>query len=175
MSVFLYHGVQETMVGNRLLPLNELFKLDPDLHAAHLKKYVGREEVLKRRIPLLDCRWNDVVQLLPLHPGKLFALQKQLGLIQTVPDYRYFEIDPAMLNPARTAVFFKTAPGDENVTIKWLADTKLEELQEVPSATVSYYKSMVGKNEPVFNYQFVPHIIYKGTIDISTATVISLG
>ncbi len=170
---YFYHGVPESMKGYRLIPLNEMMSIDPGLRAKYLEKYKGREDVLEKKIPLLDCLWNDVVQLLPLHPKKLFEAQHTLGIIDELPDYRYFRIDPARLNPNKTAVYFKTAPGEKNVTVKWLADVNLDDLQNTPSATLKYYKSLVGSGELPFNYQFVPHILYRGSIDISDAEIIT--
>ncbi len=132
------------------------------------------EEILERKIPLLDCLWNDVVQLLPLHPLQLFELQKELGLITEIPDYKYYQIDVSALDPSQTVVYFKTAPGEENVTVKWLKDVQFEELQDIPEATRKYYESMVGTGEPVFNYQFVPHVVCRDTIDVSTARRMTL-
>lgn len=171
---YFYHGIPEDMKGRELIPLNKMLEVDPDLRAKYLEKYKGREEILERKIPLLDCLWNDVVQLLPLHPRQLFELQKELGLITEIPDYKYYQIDTSTLDPSQTVVYFKTAPGEENVTVKWLNDVQLEELQAIPEATRKYYESMVGTGEPVFNYQFVPHIIYKGTVNVSSAQVINL-
>lgn len=171
---YFYHGIPEDFEGHELIPLNVMHERRPDLHEKYLEKYKGREEILERRIPLLDCLWNDVVQLLPLHPQKLFELQKQLGLIDKVPDYKYFQIDSDQLDSGQAVVYFKTAPGEENVTVKWLKDVNLDELQDIPPATVKYYEGMVGTGEPVFNYQFVPHIIYKGNISISQASVVAL-
>lgn len=162
------------MEGSELITLSQMFAKDPVLHQKYLEKYKGREEILERRIPLLDCLWNDVVQLLPLHPRKLFEMQLQLGLISEIPEYRYFQVDPTILNSHNSAVYFKTAPGEENVSVQWLRDINLEDLQEVPSATIKYYESMVGSGEPVFNYQFVPHILHRGSIDISESRVIGI-
>lgn len=172
--MYFYHGVPEDMKGTELIPLNKMLEVDPELRAKYLEKYKGREEILERKLPLLDCLWNDVVQLLPLHPRQLFELQKELGLITEIPDYKYYQINTSTLDPSQTVVYFKTAPGEENVTVQWLEDVNLDDLQTVPPATIDYYKSMVGTGEPVFNYQFVPHIIYKGTVDVSSAKIISL-
>ena len=172
--MYFYHGIPEDMKGSELIPLNKMLEVDPELQAQYLEKYKGREEILERKIPLLDCLWSDVVQLLPLHPRQLFELQKELGLIPEIPSYKYYQIDTSTLDPSQTVVYFKTAPGEENVTVHWLEDVDLDDLQTVPPATIDYYKSMVGTGEPVFNYQFVPHIIYKGTVDVSSAKIISL-
>jgi len=171
---YVYHGIPEDMKGTELIPLNEMLKVDPVLRTKYLEKYEGREEILKRKIPLLDCLWNDVVQLLPLNPLQLFELQKTMGAISEIPDYRYYRIDVTKLDPARTAIYFKTAPGEKNVTVKWLSDVNLEDLQSIPEATKRYYESVIGTGEPVFNYQFVPHILYRGTIDVSDAEIFKL-
>lgn len=162
------------MKGSELIPLNKMLEVDAGLRAKYLEKYKGREEILERRIPLLDCLWNDVVQLLPLHSSQLFELQQELGLIPEIPDYRYYQIDVNALDPSKTVIYFKTAPGEENVTVKWLKDVKLDELQAIPEATRSYYESMVGTGEPVFNYQFVPHVVYQGAVDVSGSSIITL-
>lgn len=171
---YFYHGVPENMKGDELVPLSKMLELDPGLRAKYLEKYKDREEILERKIPLLDCLWNDVVQLLPLHPYKLFELQNELGLIPEIPDYKYLEINARILDPSQTVVYFKTAPGEENVTVKWLKDVDFEELQDIPEATRKYYESMVGTGEPVFNYQFVPHIVYRGVVDTASARTINL-
>ena len=162
------------MKGTKLIPLNKMLEVDSKLRDKYLEKYKGREEILGRKIPLLDCLWNDVVQLLPLHPHQLFELQKELGLIPEIPSYKYYQIDTSTLDPSQTVVYFKTAPGEENVTVKWLKDVKLEELQRIPEATRRYYESMVDTGEPVFNYQFVPHVAYRGAIDVASAQMIHL-
>lgn len=172
--LYFYHGVPDDMRGSKLVPLNEMLGLDSQLQAKYLEKYKGREEVLNRKIPLLDCLWNDVVQLLPLHPRQLFELQKELGLIHEIPNYRYFQIDPSTLDSQQAVVYFKTAPGDENITVKWLKDVDLEELQVVPRATRNYYESMIDAERPVFNYQFVPHVMYKGSVDVSGVRIIGI-
>lgn len=171
---YLYHSIPENMKGTKLIPLSKMLEVDPQLHAKYLEKYKGREDILERKIPLLECLWNDVVQLLPLNPLLLFKLQKKLGGISEIPDYKYYKIDITTLDPSKTAVYFKTAPGEENVTVKWLSDVDFDDLQDIPEATRKYYESMVGTGEPIFNYQFVPHILYRGTIDVSMAEIMRL-
>lgn len=145
----------------------------PELIDKYLEKYKGREEILERRIPLLDCLWNDVVQFLPFHPQKVFELQVEMGLIPKLPHYKFFEIDLGLLDPKKTVIFFKDAPGEENVSVKWLGEVDLSSIQEVPPATVAYYRTLVGTGELPFNYQFIPHVVHMGTVDISNAMIIT--
>lgn len=171
---FIYHGVPDPMIGSKLMSLNEIQDNMPKIYKQHLGKYKGRKEIMERQIPLLNCLWNDVVQFLPLHPQKVFELQKKLGLITEIPPYKFFELDIDSLNPEKAVVFFKTAPGEENIQTKWLKDVDLSLIQEIPEATVEYYKTMIGTGDLPFNYQFIPHIIYKGDVDISNAKIVTL-
>lgn len=170
----IYHGIPEQMIGDVLMPLNRMETAQPELYTKYMQKYAGREEILQKRIPLLDCLWNDVVQFLPINPQDIFEAQQELGIIKTIPSYKYFKIDPYTLDPAKTVVYFKTAPGEENVSVKWLKDVNLAAIQEVPKATLDYFQALIGTGELPFNYQFVPHILHKGSVDISAAAIITL-
>ncbi len=172
---YIYHGVPDQMIGTELKPLTQIYETNSELHKKYSEKYKGREELLERRIPLLNCLWNAVVHLSPLHPRKVFELQKELGLILDLPSCEYFEIDLTTLDPGKTVVYFKTGPGEENTETKWLKDIDFATLREIPPATIAYYKSLVGTGEQPFNYQFIPHILYKGSLDISSAHKVRLG
>jgi hypothetical protein len=174
---YFYHGVPEPMAGTVLIPLNNMVGQNSKLRLQHLAKYKGREEILERRIPLLDCLWNDVIQLLPMDPQKVFELQAELTLLPKVPAYKFFKIDPSSLDPDKTIVFFKTAPGEENTEVKWLRDVDIASLQEIPEATRNYFKSLQsesGDNRLPFNYQFIPHICYMGTIETENVPIVTL-
>jgi hypothetical protein len=166
--------VPDPMIGNKIIPLNQMQTIMPRIRAINLEKYQGREEILERKIPLLDCLWNDVVQFLPTHPRKVFELQRDLGLIPKVPPYKFYEINTDSLDPDKLVIFFKTAPGEENTEVRWLHDVDLSSLQTVPKATLEYYKSLIGTGELPFNYQFIPHVLYKGTVDITNVNIITL-
>lgn len=171
---YVYHGVPEQMVGSQLIPLNYMPAHMQSIRDKNLEKYEGREEILERKIPLLDCLWNDVVQFLPLHPQTVFELQKEFGLIPKVPPYKFFEINLETLHPDDTVVFFKSKPGEENTNVTWLKDTDFDALQTIPQATVDYFKTLIGTGELPFNYQFIPHIVHKGPVDISDVKIITL-
>ena len=169
---YAYHGAPDQMIGHKLMPLNQMRDTYPELYSLHRAKYEGREEILERRIPLLDCLWNDVVQLLPLDPTTVFTLQVKLGLIPKMPSYKFFEIDPSSFESEKAVVFFKTTPGDENVEVKWLKDVDLSAIQDIPRATLDYYKTLIGTGELPFNYQFIPHVLYMGSIDVSASRIV---
>ena len=155
------------MVGTELVPLNQMTDDMSGIKTKNLKKYEGREEILERQVPLLNCAWNDVLQFTPVHPQKVFELQVEMGLIPKVHDAKFFEIPIESFDLDKTAVFFKTAPGEENVTVQWLKDVDFDTLTEIPEATINYYKSLIGSGELPFNYQYIPHILFKGSLDVS--------
>lgn len=171
---YIYHAIPEPMIGDELVPLNAMQSTMAEIRKRNLQKYQGREELLERKVPLLDCLWNDVVHFLPLHPQKVFELQKSFGLIDTIPPYCFYEIEINKLDVSQTILFFKTAPGKENVSVKWLNEVDLSLLNQVPIATREYYKSLVGTGESPFNYQFIPHVLHRGAVTISDARIIRL-
>lgn len=174
MQQYIYHGIPEPMEGNVLKPLNRLKYEHPDRYAQHVAKYADREELLHRKIPLLNCLWNDVLQFLPIHPEKVFRQQLELGLISKIPAYRFFEIDTRDIDRKRTVVYFKNGPMRDDFEVKWLDEVNLADLQDIPSETVQYYKSLINSGELPFNYQFIPHILYLGNVNISGTKIITL-
>jgi hypothetical protein len=78
-TYYLYHRVPKDMRGNTLHPLNQLKKVSPDIYAQKVKKYEGRLEILERKIPALDCLWNDVLHLTAVHPTVLNAAFESVG------------------------------------------------------------------------------------------------
>lgn len=171
---YVYHGVPETMFGNELVPLNAMRGDMEDIAKLHRQKYDGRESVMQRRIPLLNCLWNDVVQFLPVDPEKVFSLQVALGLLREIPHYRFYKIDISTIALDNTVVYFKDTPGEDSAHVKWLQDVDFSDLQTIPPATERYYRTLLGKDELPFNFQFIPHVLHQGNVDISQATVITL-
>jgi len=50
-----------------------------EIYQQAISKYEGREELLKLVIPTLNCLWNDVVFLSPLHPHKHYEAYSKIG------------------------------------------------------------------------------------------------
>lgn len=171
---FIYHAVPEQMIGQKLIPLNLMKSVLPEVRNKNIQKYRSRKEILERKVPLLNCLWNDTVQFLSLHPQKVFNLQHKLGLIPDVPPYKFYEIALSSIDASQTVIFSKTAPGEENVEVSWLSEVDFGTLQEIPRATLAYYKTLVGTGELPFNYQFIPHVLFKGMVDISEQKIITL-
>ncbi|WP_394189268.1 hypothetical protein [Paenisporosarcina quisquiliarum] len=94
MQEFVYHIVQKDIVGNKLVALNSFKETNPALYERYTKKYFDhpdRPKLLTKKVPKLNCLWNDVIHFLPLHPNHVYNALKSLD-IQIVEDMRFFKI-----------------------------------------------------------------------------------
>ncbi|MFK7806020.1 MAG: hypothetical protein AB8G95_30605, partial [Anaerolineae bacterium] len=101
-----YHLVPKNLEGDILYPLNRLKEINPAVAEPHAKKYKGREELMRRRIPPLDCLWNDVLQFSPIHPRDIVQTFRDEGF--SLPPIKWFEIPLDRLELKHTAVYFHT-------------------------------------------------------------------
>ena len=57
---------------------------ESELYKGHARKYEGREHLMEEIIPILNCKWNDVVQFSALNPqvivDKLKTIQDDFKL-----------------------------------------------------------------------------------------------
>ena len=106
---YLYHRVPRNLKGNYLMPLNELKRVYPEIYREHVKKYAGREELLKFKIPIWSCLWNDVLHMAAVPPKKLDKAFKEAEA--DLKWRRWFKISPKLLNLSNTIVYlYKKRP-----------------------------------------------------------------
>jgi len=165
----LYHRVPDNMVGDTLYPLNELKEVHPKIYKNIEGKYEGkkRQRVKKRTIPYLDCQWNDVLHFTAVHPRKI---KEALNTSRTLECY---VIDSEQLTPNNTVVYLNNQseePTKENYTT--YDPDKIDQYAELPKATKRYYKEMQSKVKRPLLFVNVPHILYKGSVDISDAKIV---
>ena len=164
------------MKGNILYPLNKLKFIYPSIYQEAVKKYEGREYLLKAHIPTLNCLWNDVLHTVAVHPTKLeFALQNA-GL--SLSNRRFFEIDAREIDPGKMSVYLMQ---DKSVdrhskleNYEKFEYKNLKEYSEVPEQTKRYYKKSALENKPIMLFGFIPHILFHGDIDVSKSQIIEL-
>ncbi len=165
------------MKGNILYPLNSLKKIYPEIFVKHFSKYKGREIITKHRIPFLNCLWNDVLHFSAVNPKDI----KQ-ALIEAGRDadftWKCYQVDPEILSPENSIVYLyehadaggklaenNFTPFDPNDTVKY---------SQMPLAAKDYYKEMISMGKPVLLFHRIPHILYKGNLDISDLKIITL-
>lgn len=170
----LYHLVPRRLVGSQLLPLNLLRESHPELYEDYVRKYEGRERLLARPVPGLDCLWSDVLFLTALPPGVVRGLHEEAGF--DVPPLRWFEVDPAELEPSRLHVYWylHTDRALEMDPANWepFRQDLLPRLREVPPATREHYAEAARSGRRPFAYYRVPHVLYRGGLALASLRVV---
>lgn len=170
---FIYHLKPEPMLGNQLIPLNHMDKTS-DLYKGHAKKYEGREELPEQTIPILNCKWNDVVQFSALDPriivNELKKYQTDLKLNRTT----FFKVPISEIIKNHKAVIFDRdnsrgkgsfAIMDHEVQV--LSQDNYKELQEVPLETIEYWKRVKEEGGKYLFFPYITHVMVEGIIDVS--------
>ena len=163
----LYHRVPKDMRDNILLPLSGIKDKHPDLYEKILLKYKGREHFLEDSVPSFYCDWKDVINFSPVHPSILKeALEKEKGKL---PEWEFFEIDPHILNKKDAIVYKFTNIGDKITKddFEKYDPNKISQYSEMPQETIDYYKDEIKNGRVPFLFHKIPHVLYKGNIDIS--------
>jgi hypothetical protein len=159
------------MKGNVLYPLNTLRTLYPSTYERQVAKYQGRERLLERVIPIFDCLWNDVLHLCPLHPGLIFEKLREIGF--DYPTRRFIEIHSDSLESENTLIMEYPVDSDERFYHR-KGPNDFQSLDQLPSATVEYYKESFDKGINPLLFVYIPHVLYKGSIDIEGLKMIEV-
>jgi hypothetical protein len=179
-----YHWKPPGFRGAVIYPLNQLRAVYPDRYEAAAAKYRGREWLMDEVIPLLGVRWNDVVHCAPIHPRHVYvALQRHDP--QPVAAREWFRIPVARLRPHRV-VYYKhrflpplpPAPRTAADQAAYAADfepfaeARYRELAALPAATIAHFESALAGGRRPLLFNWVPHILVDGTIDVSGVAVV---
>ncbi|MDJ0636266.1 MAG: hypothetical protein QNJ34_24005 [Xenococcaceae cyanobacterium MO_188.B29] len=184
MSV-IYHMIPKNFTGNILYPLNQLKKHLPDIYTTQAQKYIGREVLMQCKVPLLNCLWNDVLHCSPLYPSKIRDALLDAGFKWNARPW--FAINPVNsgFGAENAVIFLNTPPEDptafgnfdfpvtEFIPFSLGRLEKLAEM-EVPSATLEYLRFAKNNGERPVLFNYVPHVFYRGAIDVSDVEVVSL-
>ncbi|HEV7702310.1 MAG TPA: hypothetical protein VGO63_02620 [Candidatus Paceibacterota bacterium] len=167
---YLYHWVPKDMRGNVLYPLNTLKDSHADLYEKEASKYVGREHIMEQRIPVLDCLWNDVLHFSAVHPSLIKKALFDSGRTKSF-DLEFFEVDPHLLNSENTIVYLYK---HSNMADKLKEDNfakydpdDIAQYSTMPEGTKEYYKEMFAQDKNPLLFHKVPHILFKGSLDVS--------
>lgn len=128
------------------------------------------------RIPTLDCYWNDVIHLVAVHPRVAKQALKDAGY-----DKEYsvscYEIDPSMLDLKKTTVCMYTEEPalGEQFGIQEFVPFNIEDMEKysvIPQRTKEYYRKCIENNKIPLSFPWVPHIFYKGSINIENLNIV---
>lgn len=173
---YLYHLVPLDMSGTVLEPLNTLKHTKPELYAKKIQKYHGREHVMERHVPLLNCLWNDVLHLSPVEPRILKQALLEAG--RKDGTFRFYQINPNTLEPENTVVYLfrtlgKVMQPDDTEFIAFSPE-QLEQWQVVPNRTKQYFKNHYSAGTRPLLFYGIPHILYKGTIQTERLEIVTV-
>jgi len=172
----LYHIVPSDMQGTVLHPLNALKDIRPDLYVAKAGKYEDRKHIMQQFIPTLECAWNDVLHFTAVDPRELKQALVDAGMEPR--EMKFYEIDPSLLDPKRTTIYlYSDKTGEEKMAPEHFRTYDPENLQEhavLPEVTKEYYKRMYAKGEKPLAFIGIPHILHKGSLDISDLPVVTV-
>lgn len=173
---YLYHWVPKNMEGDVLYPLNVLRDQYPTIYEEHKLKYKDREDTMKLCIPKINCLWNDVLHLSAIHPK---IIKEAIATAGGRNDYKMacYQIDPHMLNPENTIVYLFTTPYVDTTKIDDFVEFKPDEIGQyssLPETTKKYYKERYDNKKLPLTFNQVPHIFYKGCINIKDCPIIEV-
>ena len=179
---YVYHMVSIEMKGEVLTSLNEMKLIYPELYKTYSKKYLNHPErgsLLLRSIPKLDCLWNDVIFLSPLHPYYVYEALHSLG-VSIKGDLMFYEIPTERLIDNQNAIYFYNKNNykgpaadipDEEIQI--IDITTYRECAALPSETLAYFTEEHKKGVKFGMFAYIPHILSLGNINIKDVNKIN--
>lgn len=168
---FVYHWIPKNMKGTILYPLNQLKEIEPELYDEHAKKYVGRETLMERKIPLLDCLWNDVLHTTAIDPVLIYEKLREAGF--DYPPKKFFKIPIEMLDQSKLAIYlFKEVEVGKPGLFQEFDTNKFDEYTIFDQRTLEYYKEMKAQDKHPLVHHLLPHVLYKGQIDTTGLEII---
>jgi hypothetical protein len=176
-TFYLYHEVPKDLAGDTLYPLNVLKDKYPEIYNKKVAKYDDRPEVLNWKVPTLNCLWNDVLHLTAVHPELVKKALLEAGYKGTY-EVSCYQIDPRLLDPKKTTVYLyineRLIEGTDPKDFTEFNPSDMGKYSDITEYTKKHYKRLFDKGEKPRIYPWVPHIFYKGSIDVKNLPIIKV-
>ncbi len=154
---------------------------DSELYQKHARKYEGRMELMDVVLPILNCKWNDVIQFSALDPQVIYNQLKVIRGETDVCGTEYFKVHiDQIIGKYRSIVYTRMQDrkrGSYSVEDSEVAllDRSYRELSEIPRKTVEYWEEVKREGgDRYLWFPFIPHILVMGTIPIEGLEVCRL-
>jgi hypothetical protein len=154
------------MVGTGLVPLSTLQQALPEMGEQKGAKYRGREHVAAIYIPCLSCTWVDVIQMFAVSPKLIQERRRLVG----DPMRPFFEIESDSLDIDRLCVYYRNDK-ETGEPIFDPFDPALP-LDRPGEGFEEWYREEAAKGHRLRTFVGIPHILYKGEIDISNCPIV---
>lgn len=159
------------MHGNILYPLNVLKNVNPDIYEDAITKYKDRRQVMEQEIPNLNCLWNEAIHLSLVNPQQIKQALREAGLDIAM---EFYKIDPRNFEPENTCTYiYDEMIGEPKKFIDYNPDL-LEQFEKLPKEAKEYYREAIKRGKNPLLFHLVPHVLYKGVIDISKVNTIKV-
>lgn len=170
---YLYHKMPINMAGKTLFPLNSMKKNLPQVYETEKAKYKGREFLMDEMVPILNCRWNDVLHLSPIEPKLIYSALFETGF---KPDKTLFYKIPVSLIDRKNTVIFKYENEDAELTSDQIIPFQsniLDSIAKLPSGTKQWYQYCFSEKRQPLLFHLVPHVLTTQPIDITNCDIVS--
>lgn len=184
MSKFVYHRVPQQMEGITLYPLNQLKDMFPEAWEAGMKKYrdsrlaphgkTDRLYLLERKVPLLDCLWNDVLHCLPIDPRLVYPVIRECGADDSYKGLKFYKIPVEKLGGSVYYKFNHRQATHEQM----IQDTESLDVDkhlpytEISQKTMAFYKEAFSQGRNPILWPHIPHVLVHAPIDIEGCEII---
>lgn len=172
---YIYHLKPESMIGDKLIPLNQMDKVG-ELYLKYSRKYEGREELVSQSFPLLNCLWNDVVQFSSLDPRIIVNELRKYNPNLALSRKSFYKFSVRDIVERYEAIVFDrdTSRKDksfkvEDHEVSPLSIDSYKELEEVPLRTKEYWAKVAKEGGVFLMFPFITHVMVKGSVDTELA------
>jgi hypothetical protein len=160
------------------MPLNKLKLAHPDLYIQYSEKYKDREFVMQRKIPILNCLWNDVIQFSPVEPDKIKSALLSVGFYWHPKSWYKFDTNILGLSPDNAAIwdFPVGHEAEDELQIRDMrafTPEAMHNLTELPEAALAVYQQAKVNGEKPLLFKHIPHIFIKGEVEIASGEIIT--
>jgi hypothetical protein len=178
---YVYHMCADDFRGDELLPLNLLATRFADIHDREMRKWSGRESVIRFVVPHLGVTWGDTVNLAALDPAHLVEARRRLGVpvsnllqrtVLRIPLERIagqlavvYEASSHWRNTRPNLTGIPEVPPPSDFTL--FDRATYEELTEVPLVHLDYLVEQRDAGLPALGFAFVRHVLVVGAVDVA--------
>jgi hypothetical protein len=170
MAQYVYHFKPVRMTGTRLLPLNELAQ---DLREDHLKKYRGREEVIREPVPPLECSRVEVVHLAPIDPRIIVRVWREHGFDLPKRPIEVIRIPSSFLDESRTVIYLPYGKTARKDFFPFRHET-YRELSQISESQLEDWRDQRRNGFPLFWFSSTEHVLTRCSVEVSGCEIFTL-
>ncbi len=176
LSLKLYHRVPDNLKYDEIMSLNQLELIDQELFDSGNWKYLNRPELKKIKIPTLNCLWNDVIFMSPVHPAQIKKALEGSG-IEVKQQQEWFEICPqdCGFNSFNSTIFMYSSASSDSSDLneyRSFSMDNIKPLNKLKPEVTAYYKECAIQGSKPMVFHLIPHVMHKGKLSLDKLSII---